>query len=55
MDLHLKDKVIMVAGSSTGLGYGVAEAVAREGARVSIASRNAENMHQTGSILSLPE
>ena len=40
MDLGLKDKVAMVAGASRGLGYAVAEALAREGALVSIASRD---------------
>lgn len=39
MDLGLKDKVILVAAASKGLGYGIAEALAREGARVSLASR----------------
>ncbi len=39
MDLGLKDKVIMVAAASKGLGYGIAEAVAQEGAKLSIASR----------------
>lgn len=39
MDLGLKDKVIMVAAASKGLGYGIAQAVAHEGAKVSIASR----------------
>ena len=40
MDLGLKGKVAMVAGASRGLGYAVAEALAREGALVSIASRD---------------
>jgi 3-oxoacyl-[acyl-carrier protein] reductase len=40
MDLQLTGKVGMVAGASRGLGYGVAEALVREGARVSIASRD---------------
>lgn len=39
MDLGLKDKVIMVAAASKGLGFGIAEACAQEGANVSIASR----------------
>jgi 3-oxoacyl-[acyl-carrier protein] reductase len=39
VDLGLKGKVAMVAGASRGLGYAVAESLAREGARVSIASR----------------
>ena len=40
MDLGLKGKVAMVAGASRGLGYAVAEALAREGALVSISSSN---------------
>jgi 3-oxoacyl-[acyl-carrier protein] reductase len=38
MDLGLKGKVAMVAGASRGLGFAVAEALAREGATVSISS-----------------
>lgn len=44
MDLGLKDRVALVAAASKGLGYGVARALAREGARVSICSRSAENV-----------
>lgn len=40
MDLGLKGKVAMVAGASRGLGYAVADALAREGASVSISSSN---------------
>jgi 3-oxoacyl-[acyl-carrier protein] reductase len=40
MDLHLKDKVALVAGASKGLGYAVARALAGEGAIVSISSRD---------------
>ena len=40
MDLGLSGKVALVAGASRGLGFGVARALAREGARVSIASRD---------------
>ena len=40
MDLQLKNKVALVAGASKGLGYGVALALAREGATVSISSRD---------------
>jgi 3-oxoacyl-[acyl-carrier protein] reductase len=39
MDLALKGKVAMVAGASRGLGFAVAQALAAEGAFVSIASR----------------
>ena len=41
MDLGLKGKVALVAASSKGLGYGVAQALARDGAKVSMCSRNA--------------
>lgn len=44
MDLGLKDRVIMVAAASKGLGYGVAKAAAQEGARVSICSRSAADI-----------
>jgi 3-oxoacyl-[acyl-carrier protein] reductase len=40
MDLGLKGKVAMVAGASRGLGYAVARALAAEGAKVSMGSRN---------------
>jgi 3-oxoacyl-[acyl-carrier protein] reductase len=40
MDLGLQGKVALVAAASKGLGFGVAQAMAREGARVSICSRN---------------
>ena len=40
MDLNLKGKVALIAGASKGLGYAVAHALAREGAIVSISSRD---------------
>jgi 3-oxoacyl-[acyl-carrier protein] reductase len=40
MDLGLKNKVSMVGGASKGLGYAVARALAAEGARVSMSSRD---------------
>ena len=40
MDLGLKGKVALVAGASKGLGFAVAQELARAGARVSIASRD---------------
>ncbi len=40
MDLGLKGKVALVSGASKGLGYGVARALAADGARVSICSRD---------------
>jgi 3-oxoacyl-[acyl-carrier protein] reductase len=40
MDLRLTGKVALVAGASKGLGFAVARALAAEGARVSISSRD---------------
>jgi NAD(P)-dependent dehydrogenase (short-subunit alcohol dehydrogenase family) len=39
MDLKLKDKRALVTGSTAGIGYGIAEALAAEGARVIINGR----------------
>lgn len=44
MDLGLQNKVIMVAAASKGLGLGIAQAVAQEGAIVSIGSRTEANI-----------
>ncbi len=44
MDLGLKGKVALVAAASKGLGFGVARALAAEGARVSICSRDADSV-----------
>ena len=40
MDLGLKDKTALVAASSKGLGYGIAKALAANGAKVSLCSRS---------------
>jgi NAD(P)-dependent dehydrogenase (short-subunit alcohol dehydrogenase family) len=39
MDLQLKDKLALVTGSTAGIGYAIAEALAREGARVIVNGR----------------
>ncbi|MBS1886780.1 MAG: SDR family oxidoreductase [Actinobacteria bacterium] len=47
MDLGIKDRVALVMGASKGLGRGAAESLAREGARVAIASRSRERLDAT--------
>jgi len=39
MDLHLRGKVAMVGGASSGIGFAIAEALAREGCVLSICAR----------------
>ena len=48
MKLGLTDKVAMVAGASRGLGYAVARALAQEGVKVSIASRDEASVTAAG-------
>jgi 3-oxoacyl-[acyl-carrier protein] reductase len=52
MDLGLKDKVALLAAASKGLGYGVARAMGREGAHLSICSRDADQVRAAGEKLS---
>ena len=47
MDLNLKDKVAIVGGGSKGLGRACAEALAQEGAKVTICSRTQADLEQT--------
>jgi len=51
MDLGLKGKVAMVAGASRGLGFAVAEALAREGAIVSMSSSNQSSIDEAAKKL----
>jgi 3-oxoacyl-[acyl-carrier protein] reductase len=51
MDLGVKNKVAMVGGASKGLGYAVARALAADGARVSIASRDADALRRAAETI----
>ena len=44
MDLGLAGKVVVVTGASKGIGFACAEAFAREGAKVALVSRSAQNL-----------
>lgn len=51
MDLQLQDKVFMVAASSKGLGFGIAQELARNGATVCIASRTEADVEKAAKKL----
>ena len=42
MDLHLADKVVLITGSSRGIGLATARAFAAEGCRLMLSARSAE-------------
>src|ERR1700704_691983 len=46
MDLRLTGKLALVTGSTAGIGYAIAEALAREGARVIVNGRTAKRVEQ---------
>jgi 3-oxoacyl-[acyl-carrier protein] reductase len=51
MDLQLNNRVYLVTAASRGLGYGVAEALAREGAKVIICGRTESSLKEAVSNL----
>lgn len=52
MDLDLRGRVALVAASSSGLGYAVAEGLAAEGARVVVSSRTLEKAQAAAQAIS---
>lgn len=51
MDLHLRDRVIVITGGTDGLGAALAKSLLAEGARVAICGRNPERLAQARSEL----
>ena len=51
MDLGLKGRVALVMGSSSGIGLGIGEALAREGARVGVVSRSRERAEEAAATI----
>jgi 3-oxoacyl-[acyl-carrier protein] reductase len=52
MDLQLRDTVVLVAGSSRGIGKAIAQTLLQEGARVCITGRNQDSLFETERELS---
>lgn len=51
MDLHLKGRRVLVTGSSSGIGEGIARALADEGCAVVVHGRNAERAQKVASAI----
>ena len=45
MDLHLRDKHVLITGGSKGIGLACAQAFLDEGAKVTLVSRDAANLN----------
>jgi len=52
MNLELKNKVMLIAGASKGLGFAIADSLADEGAYLSLCSSNAARIESAAAVLS---
>src|SRR4051794_2009427 len=51
MDLYLTGKSVLITGASQGIGAGIAEAFAREGAKLTLVARSGEKLQALASNL----
>jgi len=51
MDLGIAGRTALVTGASSGIGYGIARALGREGVRVGLAARRADRLHALASAI----
>jgi NAD(P)-dependent dehydrogenase (short-subunit alcohol dehydrogenase family) len=51
MDLGINNKIAAITGASQGIGFAIAEALAKEGCHIAIAARGAERLAEAGSQL----
>lgn len=55
MDLKITDRLVLVTGSSKGIGRAIAEAFLAEGARVVLNARNADELEEAKEALGIPD
>ena len=51
MDLHLKDKIVLITGGSKGLGLAMAQRFASEGCHLHLVARTAETLEKAANAL----